>query len=88
MLIKPKYTHIMILITAQHNVDTTQIYTCIDNDTRDFRPPAAGIEWVIGRFRRPRRWSPRAPRGYDATPPADGRIQGRAWLKAVGVGTP
>ena len=50
-----------------------------DWSVRNVRPPAAGVEWVIGRIgrcRRPRRRSPRAPRGHDPTPPAGGPVLG------------
>ena len=59
-----------------------------DSSARGVRQPAAGVECVVGRYRRPRRRSPRAPRGYDPTPPADGPVLGRARLTPVGAGTP
>ena len=49
------------------------------------RRPQAG-RWM-GRSRRPRRRSPRSPRGYDPTPPAGGPVLGRARLMPVGAGT-
>ena len=45
-----------------------------------------GDRW-IGRCRRPRRRSPRAPHGYDPTPPAGGPVLGRARLMPVGADT-
>ena len=60
----------------------------VDSSARCVRQPAAGVAWVVGRCRRPLRRSPRAPCGYDPTPPADGPVLGRALLTPVGASTP
>ena len=75
-------------LTTCTTIITENIKAITDSSARGVRQPAAGVEWVVGRRRRPRRRSPRAPRGHDPTPPAGGPVPGRARLTPAGAGTP